>query len=700
MNTIYPHFFILDMKPTSNQFLQKMREKYPNPIQSNSIQALPIRANEHLISYNRFSQRESVLEGQITKSDTFCRDRRVTEELHNISPLAKLEYAKQRKFAKQRRITLSIEEIPLPSDWNPEEPITNTITKIFNFTVRPFQYAASFHKLVQRGLKGKESIICWEYPSPNVYPNTIVYNDFNKRMRVVKVNGARLFRVSDIMGVYRENIPTTSNNPHFRVVGMCIHAVSSPLIIGDGSSKFNLPVRRSVQIQFSDNIDTDEKEKLNDVRILPARGVAIFAIEYFLFNNTINPFQTKSFLYVQSDLRVSEKLIAQRASFLRKVLPLTELQSRLRFLDAEFARDDHKKFHVVSVVIMDYNGQILLNTLAKPRAHIDDWCDGCHGITETDIIGQPDEYEVINAVHRHLFGNILIGHDLQMEIRGMALPVESLLGIRDTAAAPVFKKFNVPRKGDFYKLKTLSRYVLQRDIQSRYHIAEEDVSALLDIYKKVEPYWEDTISSTDVENIFTHIPNSPPSPTAEEWISNNSLSRRKRLLEKEIESLPPCHKSNKPCKQVQDVTPAPNLEEEQSIQDKEYDPVTNFKIPFTPIKKNKDTSGIIKDKDAYHKYGNWDVFEDELKDIDQEDENYINHSPQRPYMSFSQIDLDRSTDGDLSQYREVLLTSPDRSSVSHSIQTMIDNPFLDIPSDDEIDELLELSDNEYFSSFD
>jgi len=182
---------------------------------------------------------------------------------------------------------------------------------------------------------------------------------------------------------------------------------------------------------------------------------------------------------------------------------------------------------------------------------------------------------------------------------------------------------------------------------------------------------------------------------------------RKRPLVKEIELLSPCHKPNKPREQLQDITPAPHWDEEQCIQDKEYDPVTNFKVPIIHIKtnvhpevKDKDTSGIIKNKDAYHKYGNWDVFEDKLQDIDHENESYINRSPKCPYMSFSQIDLDRSTDGNLSQYRENLLISPPRSSISYSIPTMIDNPFLDIPSDDDIDELIDLSDSEYFSSFD
>ena len=74
------------MKPVSvqsRQFLQKMQQKY-------SVQALPIRANEHFVTYNRFSQGEAVLEEQITKSDVFDRDQRVTREIQNtgcvISP--------------------------------------------------------------------------------------------------------------------------------------------------------------------------------------------------------------------------------------------------------------------------------------------------------------------------------------------------------------------------------------------------------------------------------------------------------------------------------------------------------------------------------------------------------------------------------------------------------------------------------------
>jgi len=57
---------------------------------------------------------------------------------------------------------------------------------------------------------------------------------------------------------------------------------------------------------------------------------------------------------------------------------------------------------------------------------------------DSDLIGLADKREVIAELHRNMYGNILVGHDLQMEIRGLAIPTRTLLGIRDTAKAKVF----------------------------------------------------------------------------------------------------------------------------------------------------------------------------------------------------------------------------------------------------------------------
>ena len=74
---------------------------------------------------------------------------------------------------------------------------------------------------------------------------------------------------------------------------------------------------------------------------------------------------------------------------------------------------------------------------------------------------------------------------------------------------------------------------------------------------------------------------------------------------------------------------------------------------------------------------------------------------QKPYKSLSEIDLDRSTEDGMSDSRKIFFNSPTNLYPSVSNSTMRDNPFLDIPTDD--DDLFEfnvVSDSKYFSSID
>jgi len=166
-----------------------------------------------------------------------------------------------------------------------------------------------------------------------------------------------------------------------------------------------------------------------------------------------------------------------------------------------------------------------MNTRVRARTRISEWCTGCHGLKDKYLIGRADEYEVIAELHKNLYGNILVGHDLQMEIRGLAIPTHTLLGIRDTAVAKVFDHMGLKKSnnGDFYALRSLALDILQEHIQVCVHTSWEDTMTLLRIYRKIEDRWKDT-SPTSAAQMFKNSPpqtNGPPSSRAEEWLDAN-----------------------------------------------------------------------------------------------------------------------------------------------------------------------------------
>jgi len=516
------------MYPVSNSskdFLQRMREKYDD-FHTTFDNNEPSKGYMNL-SFNQFRYRKQTIDRQCGELPAVVRDARLNKELPQLEKLENRESCKDRlieAFLKQPICPL---EIPLPSQWTPDQPITAEATKLYNLPVRPMHYGNTFYRDVQSKLSLLvDGLFAVEYPGPNHYQNRLIYNDLNKKMVVVKTNTNRRWSIADIMGVYRQNIPTTFHTPHYKLVTLCIHAASAPLVVSDRTTAITVPIKRTIAIDIAEHWSEEEIEKINDIHISSPAKVAVFAVEFLLQDDVPNPFFQLTHLRINSDFQVSERLVAQRQSFIRKSLSQKEIQHRLRFLDAEFVKDKDDHFHVASITLLNYFGKVLMNTRVRSRTRVDDWATRCHGLEDKDLIGRADEYEVITELHKNLYGNILVGHDLQMEIIGMAIPTHTLLGIRDTAAAKVFEKMGIKKKknGNFYSLRALAWEVLQLSIQQHYHSAWEDTVALLRIYHKVENQWEDNMSPGVASKLFENSPpqtNGPPSSTAGEWLEAN-----------------------------------------------------------------------------------------------------------------------------------------------------------------------------------
>ena len=184
-----------------------------------------------------------------------------------------------------------------------------------------------------------------------------------------------------------------------------------------------------------------------------------------------------------------------RRSFIRNPLSPDEIKEKLIFMDAEFTGDLLDRTRgLVSITILNRKGDILLNEFTTPRHKMICTGEKYHGITENMMRGKKDEYEVIEKVQQLCFGKIIVGHDLNLEIRALNINKKGLLGVRDLSATNTFCEMGLFPKsgGQFFKLQTLAEKILQKSIQAhRNHNSLEDTKAVRDIYKNIEHVFVD-----------------------------------------------------------------------------------------------------------------------------------------------------------------------------------------------------------------
>ena len=179
-----------------------------------------------------------------------------------------------------------------------------------------------------------------------------------------------------------------------------------------------------------------------------------------------------------------------RQSFTRNPLTIAEIQSRLIILDAEFARSTENKSIPVSVTLLDYKANIIINTLTYPRQKIRNYETRFHGLKEEHLIGKMDSEQIKRQVQMLVKDKILVGSDLQGDIQSLGIDVNQLCGIRDLSNALIIRD-KTGSINQLMKLKDIAQIIIHEDIQESFHTAEEDARTILKIYKKVEMEWKD-----------------------------------------------------------------------------------------------------------------------------------------------------------------------------------------------------------------
>lgn len=142
------------------------------------------------------------------------------------------------------------------------------------------------------------------------------------------------------------------------------------------------------------------------------------------------------------------------------------------------------------VTIVDFNENILIDTLVAPQAGITNYRTKTTGFLPEHFYNVPSFEDVSNLVTQLLAGKIVIGHGLQWIFNEMKIfyPKKYL---RDTAK---FELFCIQKNGRRPTLKELAKTYLQKDIQIGVCDSIENAMALINIYKKNQEVWENQVA--------------------------------------------------------------------------------------------------------------------------------------------------------------------------------------------------------------
>ena len=167
-------------------------------------------------------------------------------------------------------------------------------------------------------------------------------------------------------------------------------------------------------------------------------------------------------------------------------------------LDCEMVGDISDNSMLARCTVLNYSGQVLLDTFVEPSRPVYNYRTSWSGIT-FDLLARHPTLPYKN-VHGHnlmtfsscqskvqslLTGAIVIGHALYNDFQALDIKMPHPELVRDTST---FKDLQTA-DGKSQKLKYLAQTYLGRAIQSNGHSSYDDSLAALDIYKLFSKKW-------------------------------------------------------------------------------------------------------------------------------------------------------------------------------------------------------------------
>ncbi|KAJ3193873.1 3'-5' exonuclease [Irineochytrium annulatum] len=143
------------------------------------------------------------------------------------------------------------------------------------------------------------------------------------------------------------------------------------------------------------------------------------------------------------------------------------------------------KIALARVSIVDFSGNVILDTFAKPKERVIDYKTRYSGVTAEDLEHAPSVKRVQKQVAKILKGRYIVGQSLENDLGVLDLTVPFHM-IRDTAL--FYKRFH-PR-GKSIGLKDLAKLNLGLQIQQGEHDSIVDSRVTMLIYRQVRNIWE------------------------------------------------------------------------------------------------------------------------------------------------------------------------------------------------------------------
>lgn len=197
-----------------------------------------------------------------------------------------------------------------------------------------------------------------------------------------------------------------------------------------------------------------------------------------------------------SKIRPETILKSQVASYLTKLLLGEKLPSdkgvlsagKILALDCEMVGVGNKGNinALARISIVNFYGTIILDTFVAPDRPVTDYRTWVSGVTPANIKKAPSMEFVQKKVEKIIEGRILVGHDIQHDLKALKLSHHSQ-NLRDTAH---YKPFYLENNSIKPSLKKLVKEHLGLDFQDGSHSSIEDALATLAIYRKFRHFWE------------------------------------------------------------------------------------------------------------------------------------------------------------------------------------------------------------------
>lgn len=172
---------------------------------------------------------------------------------------------------------------------------------------------------------------------------------------------------------------------------------------------------------------------------------------------------------------------------------------RIVALDCEMVQGVDRSNILARVSIVDYYGNIILDSFVSSSIEIEDYRTEWSGVRPHNLIGAPSFVTIQRKVRDIISNKIVVGHSLNIDLNVLQLehPIQYR---RDIAKSRFIIEKYGNSLGQPVSLKRLTLLIFNRHIQVNEHDSIEDATAALNIYKNYQVEIENEVNGGIVEH--------------------------------------------------------------------------------------------------------------------------------------------------------------------------------------------------------